>query len=262
MLLLTASMHAQTAPAFAPAVDGAALGVYAGIHRALVDAAYAVDSRGITTETECGRYESGTESGIVIGAVGELPLTHMLGVHASLELAMRDASMKYPCVDPAGTRMPDGSVETAITEFQSETSYSLLTLQLGATLRPLSLPFIVAIGPSLSLLTQADYAAREVIVTPTEASFVAGGQERRIGSGEFASGGVSVALAGAIWYEARLGGRWWLVPRIAGSIALTDEVAAAGIRATGLQATLGISYRFPPRVPEASPIEAGAEPAK
>jgi len=251
------------APLYVAPVEGLAIGVYGGIHRAEIEASYAVDSRGLTRLTDCGAYEDGSESGIVLGALAELPLTHVLGVTAGVELALRDASLAYPCVDPAGARMPDGSIAPARTEFQSETSYSLLTLRLGATLRPATVPFIIALGPAFSISSSADYTAREVIVSPGEATFVdGGGQERAIGSGAFGSGDVSVALGGAIWYEAPIGRHWSIVPRLAGSIALTDEIAAGGTRATGLQATLGITYRLPPRETVATPIDPGAEPAR
>lgn len=263
-MLWAGSLAAQepaSAPLYELPLDGPAIGIYGGIHRGTIDASFAVDSRGLTRETDCGAYENGSTDGFLFGLHGELPMTQILGVQAAAELAVRDASMRYPCIDPAGTRMPDGSVVPATTEFISDAGYRLLSLEVAATFRPLSFPFLASIGPRLALLTHAEYSAREVIVTPTEASFLDGGQERRIGAGDFGTGDISIAIHGSVWYELALGGRWWLVPRIAGSLSLTDEITAGAIRSAGLDATLGITYRLPPRTTEATPIDPGAAPA-
>jgi hypothetical protein len=256
------SLRAQQAPLFEQPLDGPAIGVYAGIAGGSVDASYAVDSRGLSDATECGRYESGTSRGVLVGVQSELALSRLVGLYVGAQLAMLDAHSSYRCTDPAGTRMPDGRVATAITEFRSDASYSLATLQLGITLRPITLPFVVAFTPSLSLSSSARYSAREVIVTPAEASFVSGGQERAIGEGEFGSGDVSLAMAGSIWYEARVAERLWLVPRVGGSIALNNEIERAGLRSAAFQATLGLVYRFPAPTSTSNPIEAGQRPAE
>jgi hypothetical protein len=259
--LAATSLRAQTEAVFEEPLPGIAIGAYAGIAGGSVDAGYAVDSRGLSDAAECGRYESGSAQGFVAGALGELPLSRIVGLYAGLQWTHRSVELAYPCVDPAGTRMPDGSVALATTEFRSTATYDLASLQLGVTFRPVTLPFVVALTPTLSMTSSTSYAAREVIVTPVEASFVSGGQERPIGSGDFGSGDLSASLNGALWYEARIAERLWLVPRIAGSLALSEEVSRGAIRASGFEATLGLLFRFPPPETTSTPIEAGQRPA-
>jgi hypothetical protein len=251
---------AAQSPIFERPLDGPAIGIHAGISGGAADASFAVDSKGLSDESGCGRYESGSTTGWLARLDAELSLTPMLGVSGGFELTRRDVASSYPCSEQSGIRMPDGSVAPALTEFRATTSYTLASAALGITLRPLSLPLVVGVTPSVSLCLDGSYAAREVIVSPAEASFVSGGQERSIGTGRFDSGDLSFSIGAALWYEAPISERLSIVPRIGGSIALVDEITAGGIRASNLQATLGLLYRFPPADLISTPIEAGQRP--
>ena len=265
-LLLVATgapaLRAQSAAYVPVVVDGPALGIYGGVRSGAVSAAFAVDGSGVTRDNACGLYESGRSHGMLGGVFGELPLTPVVALYGGLEMSIQRAELAYECVDPAGTRMPDGSVATAITEFQVASAVDVVSLQIGATLRPLPLPIVFAITPSVSLSTRSTYDAREVIVTPSQASFVEGGQERSVGRGDFAAGDLSLALSGSVWYEAQIARSWSLVPRIGGRLALSDEVRDGGLRSSSLEATLGLLYRFPSSKSAPSPIEAGGVPSR
>ena len=237
-----------------------ALGAYAGIVRGGLDAAFNITRAGVVHDGECGRYEHGAMSGFVAGIMGELPVASSIGLTASTEFAHRDAELSYPCIDPAGTRMPDGTVADATTEFRAVTSYDVIAIAAGATIRPFALPFVVGLTPTLSVCSGARYDARETIVTPTSASFVEGGQSRHVGTGHFETGDVSFAFKAALWYEARIARRWFIVPRVAGFVGLSDELAAGALRSSGLDFTLGIVYHFTPGTNPSTPIEPGTPP--
>lgn len=252
--------HAQQ-PLFERPLDGPAIGVFGGIVRGDLDASFNVDRDGLVASGPCGEYSDGTTAGFVAGVFGEVAISHVMGIVASAGLVHRDAEMRYPCVDPAGTRMPDGSVAAAVTEFRADARYDVIALDLGIALRPFSFPLVGTVTPSLAYCASAEYSASERIVTPVEASFVdGGGQERAIGSGAFEAGDIAFGIAASVGYEARIARGLFLVPRVGAFVGLSDEIAAGAIRSSGLSATLGLFYRFASGREASSPIEAGSRP--
>ncbi|MBC8145832.1 MAG: hypothetical protein H7X80_09605, partial [bacterium] len=113
------NVHAQE-PIFSPTLEGLAIGAYGGIVAGKIDAEFNVNRAGLSDETSCGRYENGSLGGFVAGVTTELPLTMTFGFVGGVEFVRRDAQLTYACVDPSGTRLPDGSIAIATTEFRAD----------------------------------------------------------------------------------------------------------------------------------------------
>jgi outer membrane protein OmpA-like peptidoglycan-associated protein len=220
------------------------IGVYAGYGLNDLHAAFSVDTLGMpTSSSECGRFESGSGNGIVIGAIVEFPLSQKLRLSLLPEYADRSGTMRFPCVDPAMTRLPNGTVVPALTDhIVSITSRSLAT-RITADFQPLPIPLQFSAGPFVSLPLSIGYRAWEEIVEPRSAEFVSGGQVREYGSGNFDTG-IQFGVAGAARYRARIGDRLTLLPEISYLLPLNDEAAATGLRTGALRGILGLVYRF------------------
>lgn len=210
---------------------------------------------------ECGIFETGDGSGLALGGIFEYHFSPLLAGALRLEYSDRSGELLYNCVDPADTRLPDGSLVTATTEHIADISLGTLGFFPGVQLRPFDMPLTISPGAAILLGLGGDYSLREEIVTPTTAEFVSGGQVREYGSGSLADGTpLSFGLFGAIGYELKAGENWMLRPEISAVIPFTDDLATGGIRSTNIRFTLGLTRLFrtepgPPAEPTPVAVE-------
>jgi outer membrane protein OmpA-like peptidoglycan-associated protein len=234
-------LHAQRAPV--PTPRPISIGGYAGFEVSNLVSAFAVDSSGFIEEGECGRFEQGTGSGIVIG--GSFAFIPFEGYRIAVqpELHLSTATLDYPCVDPARTRLPDGSLATAETLFKTDLSMRSIALRLLLLSTPFHLPLDFSVGPVLSLSLGGSYESWEEIASPREAEFVSGGQVRAISKGDLpTASGPSLAIGGGISYRAPIGRSLDLVPELGYMIDLGRHHAPLDLGIRSIRATLGIVY--------------------
>lgn len=241
------SLTAQSLPSADASKEIVTVGVFGGIAWNFMRAAFSVDTDGeITDRSDCGRFERGNGMSPLLGVVADLPVNSLLRIGFDYDVSRRTSQMQFACVDPATTRLPDGTVVPAITEHVADVSITSLVATPRIIFTPFqSLPLLASIGPSLSFNLSSSYQAREEIRTPANAEFVSGGQVREYGSGAFVEGG-SVGLGLSVSISARLpmGGNWLLEPRVGALFALGDDYASVGLRSDRYIATLGVLRRF------------------
>lgn len=222
------------------------VGAYGGWCANIFDGAFSVERNGtISDASDCGRFEKGSGSSPVFGVTVEGPLSSKLRWGVLGEYHRRTGTLSFPCVDPASTRLPNGTVVSALTDHIADVDYTAIAARLVLGYQPLPIPLQISAGPAISLITPGTYDAREEIVTPSNAEFISGGQVLPYGSASFASGmQVSFGLSAALSYRAKIAEQLSLVPEVSGLLALTNDIPEAKLRSHHLQGTIGILYRF------------------
>jgi outer membrane protein OmpA-like peptidoglycan-associated protein len=215
------------------------VGVYGGYGLNLLSGEFAHNGG-----TECGIFEDGDGTGLLFGAIFELPLSENFRLSISPEFQDRSGTMSFPCVDPARIRLPDGTIVDALTEHKAEITNRVLSTRVQLAARLFGLPLYATAGPYLSMSFDAAFHATEEVVEPRNAEFISGGQVRDNGAGDFSGNGLSFGLAGGVRYYAPIGQRLELMPELSVSLPLDDEISDGKIRTTSIRASLGIVYRF------------------
>lgn len=243
--ILAAAAVAQSTPDASREI--VTVGAYGGFAADIFNAAFSVDDAGrITDAGACGRFERGTGQAPVFGLTAEMPVATALRARLLAEYHARSGTLRFPCVDPASIRLPDGSVTDALTDHVADVSYTSIIGRVALSYRPFAAPVEFSAGPTLSLvLPTPRFDAREEVVAPAAAEFLGGGQVRHYGSGDLAIGAhVSFGIGAGVAYRAPIGERLTLMPEVSGLLALTDDVPAARLRAHTVQGTIGLLYRF------------------
>jgi outer membrane protein OmpA-like peptidoglycan-associated protein len=247
--LLTGSAAAaqpSDIPRAADSLERFSIGAYGGWCANIFNAAFAVDRGAAITEAgDCGRFENGSGSAPVFGVTVEGPVARGLRWGVLAEYHSRAGSFTFPCVDPATTRLPNGTVVPALTDHIADVDYNAVVTRLVLGYQPFSFPLRISAGPALSLVMPGTYSAREQIVTPTNAEFLSGGQVLPYGTADFNAGTrFSVGLSAGISYRAKIAEGLALVPEVSGLLALSDDLSEAKLRANHVQGTLGVLYRL------------------
>ncbi len=250
------SLEAEPAPITAPVTMVA--GLYAGYGLNMLHGNLSANQLpGVIPGTgECGSFESGDGSGVAFGGLFEYRLTSLLFGSLRVEYSNRSGAMRYSCVDPADTRLPDGSLVTALTDHVGDISIGTLGFYPGVRFQPFDFPLLFSPGAAILLGLGGDYTLTEEIVTPQTAEFVSGGQTREYGTGTLAEDGNGVAfgLYGAVGYQLKAGTDWQLRPEVSLVLPLSDDFALGGIRSTGVRFTLGITRTFRKEEPAIVPV--------
>jgi len=239
---------AQPTPSTPPSksAERFSVGAYGGWCVNLFDGAFSVERNGAISEaSDCGRFEKGSGSSPVFGVMVEGPLSDRLRWGVMAEYHRRNGTLSFPCVDPASTRLPNGTVVSALTDHIADVDYTAIATRLLLGYQPLPIPLQISVGPVLSLVAPGDYDAREEIVTPSNAEFLSGGQVLPYGSASFATGmHLSFGLSAGLSYRAKIAEQLSLMPEVSGLLALSDDIPEARLRSNHLQGTIGILYRF------------------
>src|SRR5512133_4097404 len=207
----------------------------------------------ITSGGACGAFENGSRSEVVLGLGAERT------IGGARILLLGDArwmrgDMRYPCVDPAETRMPDGTLADASTEFVAHVALSSATLRLLYGVRPFDVPVTLAAGPYTTLRYGATYDSHEEIAAPRAAYFESTGtQLRSIGSGSFDGPTFAGGIAASLRFEATAGPRLSLVPELDLRYGILDEVPQASLARHSVIMSLGLQLAVPAT---AEPVEA------
>lgn len=205
---------------------------------------------------ECGSFEGGDGLGVAFGGLFEYRFAPLLFGSLRVEYSNRSGAMRYRCVDPADTRLPDGSLVTALTDHVGDISIGTLGFYPGVRLQPFDFPLLFSPGVAILLGLGGDYTLTEEIVTPQTAEFVSGGQTREYGNGTLAEDGNRLAfgLYGAVGYQLKAGTDWQLRPEVSLVLPLSDDFALGEIRSTGVRFTLGITRTFRKEEPAIMPV--------
>ncbi|HVZ41007.1 MAG TPA: OmpA family protein [Candidatus Kapabacteria bacterium] len=262
-IFLVASAVAQSTTE--PTHEVLTVGAYGGYAFNILRSAFAVDKTGqVVGSDDCGRFERGTGTAPLFGVAAELPLDGRFRAGLRAEYQQRGGTLRFGCVDPATTRLPDGSVVVALTDHVADVRFATLTTKLLLGYRPGNFPLQVDAGPAVAfVLPSPAYNAWEEIVAPSSAEFVTGGQVRPYGNGPFNNGvHVAAGIAADLSWRAPIGQRLSLVPEVGGMLSLTNDVPEAALRSHDIHASLGLFYRFD-RSPEPVPVPiAVAEPPR
>ena len=268
LLLQTLPIYAQDANQADTGRITMRTGLYAGYGiNVLRGSLSATELPGVIPGTgECGIFESGDGNGLALGGIIEYHFSPTLAGALRLEYSDRSGTLNYSCVDPADTRLPDGSLVTATTEHLADISLGTLGIVPGVQIRPFDFPLTFFPGPAFLLGLGGEYTLWEEIVAPQTAEFVSGGQVREYGTGTLAEGtSVSFGLYGALGYELKAGENWMLRPELSAIIPFSDDLATGGIRATSIRFTLGLSRLFREEqepVEEPAPVAVEETPQK
>jgi len=222
------------------------LAVHGGYSLLSHDAAFAVDGSGnLVSSTGCGSFTSGRGNGWIARVSLGLPLTEDLRFVLAPAFEHHAGTLRYSCVDPAQTRLPDGTLVPALTEFVADIGYDELSVGTSLEYRPRIIPIRLTVGPSVSFAFDSRYDVREEIVSPSSAEFVSGGQRRQFGRGSFSDvESPAFALEGGLSYTAPIGRNLALTPELRYRYRFTDEVSWAHLKTHALFGMLGIEYTF------------------
>jgi outer membrane protein OmpA-like peptidoglycan-associated protein len=221
------------------------IGAYGGYGITSISGSFAIDGAGLfTSSTTCGKFETGSGSDLLIGAIAELPFGNHWRIGLRPELIRHSGTMRFRCVDPANTRLLDGTVAVALTDFVADVTGSAVSLRLDAAWSPLDVPVEWFAGPVATLPLSLRYRIWEEIVSPSSAEFVSGGQTREFGQGDFPGTSVAFSLLGGIRYRAPISSRLTLLPEISYRQALTAEAPDMALKFSAFQGTLGLVYRI------------------
>ncbi len=239
------------------------VGAYGGYSWNFLNGNFAIDplTGGFTSSATCGSFETGSGSGIVLGGTFQFPLIDNLFLSFSPEYLDRSGDLRYECVDPANTRLPNGQVVTALTDHVAQVSHSSLLGRFMLGVQPFRLPLLFSIGPYAGLNIKSSYTVHEEIVTPASAEFLFGGQTRVYGTDDFEAESLSFGLTGSIRYELPAGERLSIIPELSYLLALSDDVPEAGLSINSLRATLGVLYHFS-KEPQPHIVETIPEPSE
>jgi outer membrane protein OmpA-like peptidoglycan-associated protein len=240
--------------------------VYGGYGIASISGSFAIDGAGLfTPSTICGKFETGSGNDLLIGAIAELPLGNHWRIGLRPEFIQHSGTMRFRCVDPANTRLPNGTVTVALTDFVADVTGSAVSLRLDAAWSPLEVPIEWFAGPAVSLPLSLQYRVWEEIVSPSSAEFVSGGQTREFGQGDFPGASVAVSLLGGMRYRAPISRRLSLLPEVSYRQALTAEAPDMALKFSAVQGTLGLVYRIDgsqiPATPPPPPVIETPQPS-
>jgi outer membrane protein OmpA-like peptidoglycan-associated protein len=242
------------------------IGAYGGYGIATISGSFAIDGNGLfTPSTTCGKFETGSGNDLMFGAIAEMPLGNHWRIGLRPEFIQHTGTMRFRCVDPANTRLPNGTVTVALTDFVADITGSAVSIRLDAGWSPLKIPIEWFAGPVVSLPLSIRYRVWEEIVSPSSAEFVSGGQTREFGEGDFPGTSVAVSLLGGMRYRAPISRKLTLLPEVSYRQALMAEAPDMALKFSAVQGTLGLVYRFdesestlPPPPP---PVVATRQPA-
>lgn len=210
---------------------------------------FAVGGSGeLTSSIACGRFEDGSAHRWSIGLHLSRPLSSSFRAGIDVELSGRSGDLRFPCIDPAQVRLPDGSIVDALTEHVADVSTTALRLLPTLSFYPAiagARPFVSA-GLSISTVLAGTYSVHEDIVSPTTAQFLTGGQVRHYGGGDFSplSKSPSIGLHVGVGVDLPAGRMVDLTPFVRGVFGLGDEVRELGLKGTEVDLSLRLSYRF------------------
>ncbi|MEO6047186.1 MAG: OmpA family protein, partial [Candidatus Kapaibacterium sp.] len=247
-----ASLHAQARTTIDTTTsrtrEWGSVGIYGGYAYDIIRSAFSVESNGSLSESsDCGRFERGTGGSPLIGITLESPLKDQFRWSILADFHETNGTLRFPCVDPASIRLPDGSVVPALTDHVADISYSQLAAKFLIDVQPSFLPALrFSVGPALTMITSGRYSAREEVVSPANAEFVGGGgQVRQYGADTFTDGTtLSFGIVGGISYRATAGDRFTIAPGISGLMKLTDDLPSVHMRTHTIAATLALIYRI------------------
>lgn len=215
-------------------------------------ASFAVGARGeLTSQTACGRFESGSGTLWSLGLRFDRPYDTRIRFGIDIEASGRSGELRFPCIDPAEIRLPDGTITQALTDHVARLSSSSIRAFPWIAYIPWDVSFRVSAGVALSTLLAGEYEVREDIVFPSSASFLGGGQSRRYGAGsllDFTTPISSGAHVGLSW-RLRAGRKLSLDPMLRCVYWFGDEVGELGLRRMELGVSLGVLYRLDRRQP-------------
>lgn len=226
-----------------------AVGVSAGYSVEDLTSNFAVGASGqLVSGISCGKFESGSATQMLAGLHVSRPIRRDMRMGLDLELSSRGGSLRFPCIDPAMVRMPDGALADAVTEHVADISSTSIRLfpALQYFLGIGNLRLHVDLGPSLSIVVNGSYDVHEDVVTPASAEFLSGGQVRMYGGGEIdllsrplvpgVHAGVGLDLPASRFVD--------ITPAIRGTLWFGNEIKELGIGSSSLAAFIRVSYRL------------------
>lgn len=217
------------------------LGASAGIARTLLNASFGVDS---LDGGACGLFETGSGSGLLAGLLVELPLNDRLRLSLAPLYADRSGQMRFPCVDPANTRLPDGSVVPARTDFVADVRHTTLTARLSLNYRPIDLPLYIGAGLDAGVSTRWEVRRSEEIVSPSQASFLSGGgQVRNLANLPGRASSPVAGLLGHVQYRLPAGTDLEIIPELEFAYHLNNLNSVSSLQAHQLRGLISILYR-------------------
>ena len=192
---------------------------------------------------ECGSFLDGTGSGVYLQGLIVYRILPSLKAEISLGYTDRSGSIKFRCVDPAGIRMPDGSVTDALTDHVL--TLDLTSFQASAMLwgKPFRLPLRFGVGGGLTTNTMHSFRLHEEVVAPGNAEFVSGGQVREYSVGELPVS-ISSAMKFGLSYDLRAGSTLLLRPVVSVDVPVMDEITNGRLRVTSFQFGLRFLKEF------------------
>lgn len=194
------------------------------------------------TGAPCGSFRSGSGDGYRVLLELDHDLRPGIGVSLGASLFNWNSLVSFPCQEEADIRMPDGSVESAETEFVRRSDGLGIGFGVGGYVR-LAEVFRLSAGLSISGVLSSEAEYTEEVRTPSGAVFENGQGERPV------SGIVDPAhlqlmdLELGAEYRLRAGDRLWLLPHVRGRIPIVRS-GADGSSMVQVFVGLGVGYRF------------------
>ena len=226
-----------------------------GFHTLSGDLTAASLSGNPNLSSACGTFTDGSGSGLaVMGTFGYRILNDLRG---ELALAWADYSgtMRFECVDPAEIRMPDGSLDRALTEHVMTLNRSVFQTELSFWYRPLALPVEIGAGGFVGINAGDSYRLHEEIVVPVNAEFADGGQRREYGTGRM-KGRIGTGVTFGLAVSLPAGSSLLLRPQVRYYLPLSDPFEAGEFSEQSFRIGLQIAKLFRLVPPETStPLE-------
>lgn len=220
----------------------------------------------------CPSYESGNGISMLLAAQAELPLSKQLAARLRVGYSAFSGTLRrsepIPLFDVIGDDVSRASVEHSI-----ESSLGSVVVEPLAVWRPLaSMPLVLTGGFSMAFLTSSDFAQKEVLTTPVNATFADGSVVRNQYSGSIPGVRNSrLGLVMGVGYELPMGTNLTLAPAIEFTPALTGVAESVSWSVHSLRVGASVHYALrsapeapaPPPPPPPPPVEPPPpEPAK
>ncbi|MCC7439547.1 MAG: hypothetical protein IT211_13750 [Armatimonadetes bacterium] len=258
------AQEGQSSPA-ADSLKTARISAFAGYVLEYFSSDYAVtNGGGITSATACGAYQRGRGRALEIGVGYARELGSRVGLRGLLTLRQGSHQQSFNCTDPAQILTPTGTTQ-ATTRFVNSIDLSTISFSLLADYQPFPFPLRIGIGPTVGLTIKQEYFAQEEVVTPANAEFVEGGQQRTIGAGKGEGNHISIAADADVAYPIIAGRALRILPSVAFRHYVRSPIAWAPFDWSSISLRLGLEYQLwaaPAPVPSiaAAPVTVAQPP--
>jgi len=239
--------YATAQPFRSPGREICTIGPYVNLSWERLRSAFAIDASGnIVGGTSCGVFERGSATSLRAGVRVDRPLAGAWRIGCDLEVSRRSGDLRFPCVDPAQIRLPDGSLEQALTEHVATITSVTATLLPCLAYRPTALPVQVFAGPCASYVLSGTYDVREELVSPRIGEFLTGGQVREYGGGSLRplSRPMNIGLHTGASVRLQAGRNLSVEPSVRADLWLGDDVRELGLGGSSIGASIALLYRL------------------